>query len=266
MGSACYVYAIVGRDTPLPAADTGIAADLAMVSWRDLAAVTGRTGDGDAPLTVEAVLHHETIVEAVRRQGPSLPVRFGTVFRDATSVEAALSERYETLAADLERLGDKVELSLTALWATPSSDDAPARAAREEEGAPAGRSAGARYLHARAAAFRRDDALKERACRVASELELVLGGLALEQRESLLPTPRVALRTSYLLEPAGVGAFQAAVETVRGTRAELRILLTGPWPPYSFVSRTAAEGGVAPDGRLTTLLRRLTDEMRGRPG
>ena len=266
MGSACYVYAIVGRDTPLPTPGTGDAAQLAMVSWRDLAAVTGRTGDGDAPLTVEAVLRHETIVEAVRRQGPSLPVRFGTVFRDAMSVASALEERYETLSADLERLGDKVELSLIVLWATPSSGDAPTRMTREAEGAPAGQSAGARYLHARAAELRRDEDRKERARAVARELELVLGGLALERRESLLPTPRVAVRTAYLLAPARVGDFRAAFEMLRARRGELRILLSGPWPPYSFVSRPAAEGGVGPDGRLTTLLQRLTDEMQGRPG
>ena len=265
MGSACYVYAIVGRDTPMPAADRQNAAELAMIAWRDLAAVTGRTGDGDAPLTMEAVLQHETIVEAVRRQGPSLPVRFGTVFRDATSVASALAARYETLAADLARLGDKVELGLTVLWAAPPSGES-ATSATLDDAAPAAQSAGARYLHARAAEFRRDDALRARARTVAAELELALGALALERRESLLPTPRVAVRTAYLLEPAGVGAFRAAVETIRATRGALRVLLTGPWPPYSFVSRTGSEGGVGPGGRLTTLLGRLTEEMRGRPG
>lgn len=244
MGSACYVYAIVGRDTPLPAADTGIAADLAMVSWRDLAAVTGRTGDGDAPLTVEAVLHHETIVEAVRRQGPSLPVRFGTVFRDATSVEAALSERYETLAADLERLGDKVELSLTALWASRAFGDELTPVLRDDE-ASLGQGVGARYLFARAAELRRADALKERARAVDRELNRLLGGLALDRRVSLLPTPRVAVRTAYLLDPAGVGAFEAAFQATHRSRSEVRLLLTGPWPPYSFVRRTEMEGGGA---------------------
>src|SRR5215218_1642490 len=138
MPDAHYVYAIVGRDTPLPTADGAGAAELATVSWRELAAITGRMGDDRTPLTMEAVLHHEAVVEAVRRQGPALPVRFGTVFRDATSVATALAERYEPLAADLDRLGDKVELGITALWAAPPLGDGPAPAPREEA-APAGR-------------------------------------------------------------------------------------------------------------------------------
>ena len=254
MSSACYVYAIVRRDTPLPANG---AVELAMVPWRELAAVTGRMGNDSAPLTMDAMLHHETVVEAVRRQGPALPVRFGTVFRDATAVASALADRYEPLAADLDRLGNKVELSLTALWAAPV-DDASASSPKEE-GAPAARSAGARYLHARAAELRRDDALRERAGIVARKLDQVLGSLALERRVSLAPMPRVAVRAAYLLDPAGVSSFRAAFDAMHRAERDVRLLLTGPWPPYSFVRRTETESGAGSVGRLAELAQILTD-------
>lgn len=268
MSSACYVYAIVGRDAPLPPAVD--AAGLTMVPWRALAAVARPIANDGAPLTTEAVLHHEAVVEAVRRLGPALPVRFGTVFRDAASVASALAEHYEPLAADLGRLGDKVELSLSALWAAPPSGDAVVRGAPHvtASAAPhlAGPGAGARYLRARAAELRRDEALKERARAVASALEEALGALALDRRVRLLPTPRIAVRAAYLLEPVAVDAFRAAVEVVRGMRGETRMLLTGPWPPYSFVTRPASEGAAASDGRLAALVGLLTDQMRGRAG
>src|SRR5688572_24355447 len=158
LGSACYVYAIVGRDTPLPGPGTGGAAELAKVRWRSLAAVTSRMAYHDARVTMEAILQHEAVVEAVRQQGPALPVRFGTVFSDTTSLAAALVEQYDPLLADLGRLGDKVELSLTALWAAPFGDGCTAPDAE----APVGLSAGGRYLLARAAELRRDDAMKAR--------------------------------------------------------------------------------------------------------
>ena len=264
MGSACCVYAIVGRDTLLPAAGIGGDAELAMVPCGALAAVTGRMDAGAVRVTTEAVLHHEAIVEAVRRQGPALPVRFGTVFRDATSVASALAQRYEPLAADLHRLGDKVEMGLTAMWGESPSRE-PTAGATTGERTPAAPGAGARYLYARAAAARHDAALKENARAVARELDLVLGALALERRESLLPTPRVAVRTAYLLDPAGVGAFRAAFDEVRGNRDDLRLLLTGPWPPYSFVRRTDTDDGAAPGDRLVALARLLTDAMAVRP-
>jgi hypothetical protein len=260
-----YVYAIVSRDTPLPAlGSSGAVIGLAMVPWQGLAAVTRRIEGDDARFTIEAVLHHEAVVEAVRKQGPALPVRFGTVFRDATSVATALAERYEPLAADLARLGDKVELSVTALWAAAPFGDG-SGASRQEDGVPSGRSAGARYLHARAAELRRDDALKELAQTAADQLNNVLGAFALDRRVSLLPTPRVAVRTAYLLDPAGVSDFRAAFETIRATRADLRVLLTGPWPPYNFVRRTEAQGEGRSDSRLGALVQLLTD-AQGRHG
>jgi hypothetical protein len=263
LSSACYVYAIVSRDTPLPIAATG--AELALVPWRALAAITRRLGEAGARLTMDAVLHHEAVVEAVRQQGPALPVRFGTVFPDEPSVASAIAQRYEPLVADLDRLGDKVELSLTALWAASPFSDGHTATTREE-GRPEGQGAGARYLHARAAELRVEDAVNERARAVAEELDEVLGGLALERRASVLPTPRIAVRAAYLLESAGVSGFQKAFEGIRETRGDLRVLLTGPWPPYSFVMRREAEGGGASGDRLAALVQQLTNSMPGRPG
>lgn len=264
MASACCVYAIVGRDTPLPPAGAGGAAELAMVPWRELAAVTAHMEVDAAPVTAEAVLRHEAIVEAVRRQGPALPVRFGTVFPDTTSVASALAKRYEPLAADLHRLGDKVEMGITAMWGTPPAGDGPGDATPEQP-SRAAQGAGARYLLARAAGARRDAALKEKARSVARDLDAAFGALALERVETLLPTPRVAARATYLLDPEGVTAFRTAFEDVRRTRDDLRFLLTGPWPPYSFVRRTDTDDGAAPGGRVAALARLLTDAMGVRP-
>jgi hypothetical protein len=267
VGSACYVYAIVGRGTPLPSRDmNGVRAELSMVSCRELAAVTETRGDDlgrvtTSSSTTDAVLHHEAVVEAVRRQGAALPVRFGTVFRSTTAVVSAIEAQYEPLTADLGRLGDKVEVGLTALWAEDAlMCEPPENALSLQE------SAGARYLRARAAEFQRDDALKERARAVSRELDHVLGAMAIERRVSLCPMPRVAVRATYLLNPSRVTAFKAAFEATRQARGEVRVLLTGPWPPYSFVNRTETEGGAAPDDRFAELAQFLNNARRGRRG
>ena len=218
MRSACYVYAIVGREASLPAYSPPDVPELELVAWRELAAVTGPTGDDGTQVTMEAVVRHEAIVEAVRREGP------------------ALAERYEPLTADLGRLGDKVEMSLTALWSTLPANDVRASGLPNAQ-AGDGQGAGARWMYARAARLRRDEAMKELALSVADDLDRVVGALALERRVSLLPTPRVAVRTAYLLDPSGVSAFRAAFDAGRVMREELRVMVTGPWPPYSFVRR-----------------------------
>lgn len=266
MASACTVYAIVRRDAPLPAVRTERGAlELTKVPCGALAAVTSIVALEHAPLTMDAVLHHEAVVEAIRRRGAALPVRFGTFFRDAASVGSALAEQYEPLAADLDRLGDKVELSLTALWADDSWCDQP-DGSPGNDGASVHQSAARRYLHARAAELRREDARKDRALSVARALDQMLGSRVLERRETLLPTPRIAVRAAYLLDAAAARAFRAAFSTMRARLPELRLLLTGPWPPYSFVRRAETERGNALRGRFAGLAEIVTEATRGRAG
>src|SRR5207248_4985702 len=97
------------------------------------------------------------------------------------------------------------------------------------------------YLQTRLAARRREAAMRERARALARELDGELSVHALDRRCSLLPTPRLAVRAAYLLEPGRVPAFQDAFAQLRRAHPDLRLLLSGPWPPYSFV--TPPEGG-----------------------
>src|SRR5690242_752068 len=266
MDSASYVYAIVGEDTPLPSAEhVPPASNLTRVPYRNLAAVTGHVVDDRRRLTTEAVLRHEAVVEAVRQQGRALPVRFGTVLRDARAVTRALAERYDELAADLERVGDKVELSLTVLLPAFALNDAAFHdLGAESAGIASGSGAG--YLRARAAELERNDVLTDSALALAGALDDTLGRLALERRVALMPKPRIAVRMTYLLDPSAVAAFRAAFDARRPAWAEWRMLLTGPWPPYSFVrQREAVDRGISAAG-LAEVAQRFTDRMWGRAG
>jgi hypothetical protein len=231
MASACYVYAILARETPLPAGLRGIdGAAVALVPYRALAAATSPLEHGPPRPTPQNVWRHEAVVEALLAQGSALPVRFGTVLAEAAAVARALAARYDVLAADLARLGDKVEFSLSVLWDPPRS--------QEQEPAPrrAAPGPGARYLHARLAASRREAAAREQAQALAHEMDRELSVHTLERRCTLLPTPRLAVRAAYLLEPGRVPAFQDAFAQLRRAHPALRLLLSGPWPPYSFVT------------------------------
>jgi hypothetical protein len=241
MSSRFRLYAIVARDFPVAAVAAGHFSALERIPYRDLAAIAERVTNHGARVTTDDVVRHQTIVEAVHLQAPALPVQFGAVFRDVPSIESALEQHHERLVADLDRVGDKVELSLTALWAESLPSQQRAAWAMP---LPRGATPGARYLHGRAADVRRDEARAARAQAVAAALDADLGFRALERKQSHPGSPGIAVRATYLLEPANVGDFRAAFEAIRPTRPELRLLLTGPWPPYSFV--TNPERGSTP--------------------
>jgi hypothetical protein len=219
-----YVYAIVDRPCDLPAEWRGLAGgELATVPHRSLAAVVSAIA-APPPRDTATIVRHEALVEALAEHHRTLPVRFGTVFSDAGALEQALSERYESLAADLERLGDKVELGLLAVSRAPLEEDASG-------------GEGARYLQTRRRGYAGEA--------VAREVEQSVGDHILDRRLAVVQRDRVIVRASYLVAPADVGMIRERVDEVRGRRPDLAIVLSGPWPPYSFVSGMAHEAAAA---------------------
>jgi hypothetical protein len=240
MSAGTYVYAIVAHHRALPAGLTGFGDSmLAMVVKGSLAAVTGPLPPGGLRRTTENVLLHGAIVEALHQQGPTLPVRFGTVVPNGEVAARALAERETTLSADLTRLGDKVEFGLTALWDRPIADHAGDSADSGADGRTE-RGPGTRYLRARLAVARRENARREIARSIACEIDAALAPHVLDRRCSLAPTDRLAIRAAYLIEPSRFEGCRRAIDDVRRRHPDLRVLVSGPWPPYSFVGPASA--------------------------
>jgi hypothetical protein len=161
--------------------------------------------------TREDLLAHHAIVERIFSVANAcLPARFGTPV-----TPKLLAERYADLVSALERVAGRAELAVTAVWSTPG------------EHAPTGTA----YLRARA------DALK-RAQQLAREVERATQADVVEVQHVLCPSRTVMLRSALLV--ARDRAAAAKLRLPREVR-DVRILVNGPWPPYTF----AAVGGSA---------------------
>jgi hypothetical protein len=104
------------------------------------------------------------------------------------------------------------------------------------------RSPGARYFEQKrikAQAEREfNQRLKEHCRQTAAALERSAGGF--RERKAMPPEEggaEAVLNWAFLLAPAEIAEFRAALERLHGDEAfpGLRLALTGPWPPYSFV-------------------------------
>jgi hypothetical protein len=247
-GESRYVYAILPDGDRFPAGLTGFGeAPVEPVRYGALAAATSVVEPGDIGPRPEDVMIHESTVEALHRAGPLLPVRFGTILEGTGDVERVLAKQYDILASDLKRLGDKVEFGLTVLWDEPPLDEG----AMPEE-APSAAGPGGRYLQARVAEYRREAAARARAEEMAEILDAVLRPHSIEQRRTIHSSGRMAVRAAYLLHPDHMRAFQLAFDEIRQELRGVQCLLSGPWPPYSFVTpsdgRPASTNGPgAPD-------------------
>jgi Gas vesicle synthesis protein GvpL/GvpF len=216
---ALHVYAITDRpEAPLPDVTGLDDTPLCAVRLDGLAAVCSWAEGVEA--TPPALWRHAAVSEALMEDRAVLPARFGISFSEESRLLGELARREVDLAHSLRRVAGCVELGLRVL-AEPEpkqSGDAPA-----EE-------AGRAYLANRLEARRRAQAL-------AAEVHEPLARLAEEACERVLVTERLPLSAAYLVRRERVDEFRREVERLAAERPELRLLCTGPWPPYSFAGR-----------------------------
>jgi hypothetical protein len=212
-----HLYAIGTK--PLPAPLRGIeAAPVEQVGCGGLLAAVS-THDHAAPMDERRVREHAAVVEAISACGGALPIRFGTRYSEASRLQDALMESRERFVALLDRVGACVEFAVRA--AHPAAVVAHPRP-------PAGES-GRAYLQRRLAEEREREA-QVAALRDELQRVEVLDPLA---RESAERTGRRGPERVFLVERVAAEEFRAAAASLLTGRDDL--VLTGPWPPYSFV-------------------------------
>jgi Gas vesicle synthesis protein GvpL/GvpF len=269
-----WVYAIAdhaGGDVFLPAgvAGTGVRAMPAarltvLASYVDLAdfgETALRRNLENLEWLEEAARAHHDVVDAAARVFPVLPARFATVYSGVASMVAALGERGDQLRAALARVGGCMEWGVKA-YALPEqrgarSTRAPAGdTAGPIAGAGAGAGAGARpgaaaeagagmaYLNRRRAQISAQRESSRTAAASAREVHVELSGHAAQARLYPPQAPSLSgtkapmlLNAAYLIDAGGAAGFSAVVASAAAAHPDLRLDLTGPWPPYSFAGQ-----------------------------
>lgn len=180
----------------------------------------------------EASVRHQRVVSTIASETEILPARFGTVFLTQPSLEADIQSRRKTLESDLRRIKDSDEWGVKVFGVPPRVELPKARSRTGKE-----------YLKAKAALLQRrptkgTDAdlirFEEELKRVA--VETAVGGKISSGQRGL------QWQTSLLLRRDDRKRFEALLKKFSREWADVRqIEATGPWPPYSFVTRPEAE-------------------------
>ncbi len=207
------------RDYPLcwiAADDLGVWATV----WR---------GADTAMRRADLLMHHD-IIETLTDTWPCLPVRFGTWCGDQREVRRLLGTRYEELYSAIQRVRGRRELVLTLLWRMPPTTIDQDGFVTTSGGAGTGR----RFLEQRREAWIAQAARRERATALARWLERELDLAQAEVQHSICPSNRVAL-SSAMLVPSGIAtSLRDQALRISASVPDMRMLVNGPWPPYSF--------------------------------
>lgn len=257
-GTGVWVYAIA-TDDPGPGisrltgvAGTGVrvapASQLtALVSDVDLAEygeAALRRNMEDLDWLEKVALAHHRVIDAAATVFPLLPARLATVYHSDAAMSAAFAARGAELRAALRRVGGRTELGVKAYAhpqpASPGRHGA-ANERSDEQRRPQG--AGLAYLERRRAQLATARDTRDAATASAQALHAGLSARAVLTRLHPPQAPQLSgvrepmlLNAAYLVDQDRADEFAAAVAAAAGRHHQLRVELTGPWPPYSFVS------------------------------
>ena len=204
------LHAIVPRDAAVPDArlrrhDAG------------QVAVLYEQRDEPPPSDRDGVLAHGLRVVALAEQVPVLPVRYGTTMAGTEELGAVAEQHADAWSRRLVQLTGRCEL-VVHVDLTGRND--------EPDAGPADGS-GRAYLLRRMEAVRRQD-------RALDDLRAVLAPWSEESR--LLTDRR---RLAALVLRADADAASAAIAEWARDRDRVEVLVTGPWPPFSFCEGAA---------------------------
>lgn len=221
-----YVYAICDHEPVGTHEVRGINDEPPHVFASDgIAAVYSETSKGAIRPTPENVWRHEQVIESFMRDRSVLPARFATVVSDRRALDDLLHSNRDRLAAGLERVRGCVELGVRAL--TPASARSPPLPTHELTGRS--------YLIARMEQEQARRRTEAEAGALAARLHERFSASAAAATLRVLPTPQFLMTGAYLVQRDRIEGFRRGVVESGAEQPSLRLLCTGPWPPYHFV-------------------------------
>jgi len=212
--------------------------------YRQIGAAVSKCRCHASPRDIDAVARHEKVIDRLMEQFSVLPARFATVLFSGEELDMLLADNYTSFCEDLERLENKVQFDVKVTWpageirlAIEQSDHslylarccAPSDA--EEYRPPA-----ARYALYKQRERAIQQFLRSRAAEYCDQIQATLVKIAAASRCEVLPQQELMLSGSYLVDRARRTQFREAIDLLQSEHADLSFILTGPWPPYSFMN------------------------------
>ena len=188
------------------------------------------------PAPTEAGLRaHERVVRTALMTGTPLPLRFGTVFPDLVAVEQSLTENTDRFVGMLGRVSGRVEMGIRVEGEMESGG--PAWESPIPEGGDRSTQGGRAYLERRRAEIDASSAARKETERVLGGIEDSLSGFVVETTQSVVVRDGVLGHVACLVQTTDLSSFRTRVaDTLVPDHPAHRIVVSGPWAPYSFVN------------------------------
>lgn len=224
------IYGIVDSDRPAPEGIVGLhGGAVTNLPYRGIGAAVSALPGPVGDIATGAV-RHEAVVERLMETHTVLPMRFPTVFGSPDAVVAMMARHYDSFHKSLCRLHGRVEFSVKVLCPDRSLPESAHPCDRERRP-----TSGRQYMQERYRQHKGRQVRQEQAAQWGIIFHASLGEWVAAKKVGTLVTDRLAFDGIYLVDMARQGDFRRAFANLVGEEPDLQYLLSGPWPPYSFI-------------------------------
>ncbi len=223
-----YAYCVLPATQRPDASLTGLAGrPVAVVPVEDLAVWVSAIERPQPSLeTVQA--HNRVIEAAITEEVTPVPLRFGQWVEDEPALRAALAGSADRHRAWLHQFAGCLEFGLRLI--EPTSET------RAQDVQPVQVASGFEYMQALRARSRMAEQERQHAEQVHARVRESLAELVRAERVQDEPTAHAVITLAHLVARPQFDEYRARARQLREQLPALRLLLSGPWPPYSFAA------------------------------
>jgi hypothetical protein len=216
------VYALIASSSRV--VGSGINGErLRAVTTGGIVALVGELRRAPKP-TMTNLRRYATVIEKAAAQTPAiLPVRFGTGMADLDEVTFILQSRQDALRRRLRAVRGRSQMTIRVVLGGSGSDPGDNPLLGSDPGDQSAQ--GTQYLQQRAITAARAREIPGFAP-IRAAVKRWVKDERVEKRAGVATV-------NHLIPRSSVGAYRSAVERA-AERAGLRVLVTGPFPPYAF--------------------------------
>lgn len=214
-------------------------ANLYVLSFNDISiAVSDFTPSKDIT-NRELAIDFAGVIEALSQQVTLLPVRFGTFIKTDEIVHQLLVNHYDSFLRNLQKVENKCEFGLKVLcdsetFSTKISAQAAAVQVQPHEYFSTD-TVHTNYLLEKIKINKLEDSLFQYVDQLIEDISQYLTQINPDSKYKKMVTNSILLDAVFLVKKNKKDEFIQAISTFKQQHDDLQFLLTGSWPPYSFV-------------------------------
>ncbi len=210
---------------------------LELISFGQISAVCGNFIKSDFTASQSRAIAFAGVIDELAKHCTLLPMRFGSFMKTSEDVSKMLEKNHDGFLQNLEKVENKFEFGLKVFGdSTKIQEHLKATNPIEEKVVDENEASKFKsYVNKKLRAHRIEERLLSFVDTIVAEITLYLKQMEATSRIQKMASESILVDGVFLIKKNQQQQLVEAIGDLQKQYPEIKFVLTGPWPPYSFV-------------------------------